>query len=171
LGHDQPGKLLPPRKIVQPEPILYVSIASGMYHNLAIDSNHQVWAFGNNQYGQLAVGDLLNHDQPVRIERLSQPISKVYCGGYYSFFQNVDGYVWACGDNRFGQLAFDDTVDRCHPHKNLLLTNMEIFPGKRHTIFVDPYGLVYSCGYNNYGQLGLGMDYFKNINSRNTNTL
>ncbi len=79
------------------------------------------------------------------------------------FIIKIDGTVWGCGLNRYGQLGIGT-----YEHKNVFtqvkdesgtnyLTNVkQIAIGDGHTLFLKNDGTVWSCGSNGYGELGLG---------------
>eukprot|EP00494_Astrolonche_serrata_P005540 UN05556 len=46
-------------------------IAVGAFHNLALSVDGILWAWGNNEYGQLGIGDTQPRSQPIRVEGLS----------------------------------------------------------------------------------------------------
>lgn len=46
-------------------------IAVGAFHNLALLEDGTLWAWGNNEYGQLGTGDTQPRSQPVAIDGLS----------------------------------------------------------------------------------------------------
>jgi alpha-tubulin suppressor-like RCC1 family protein len=48
-----------------------LGIAVGAFHNLALTVDGVLWAWGNNEYGQLGTGDTQPRSQPIRIESLS----------------------------------------------------------------------------------------------------
>lgn len=46
-------------------------IAVGAFHNLALQEEGTLWAWGNNEYGQLGTGDTQPRSQPIRVNGLS----------------------------------------------------------------------------------------------------
>jgi len=46
-------------------------IAVGAFHNLALKEDGSLWAWGNNEYGQLGTGDTQPRSQPVLVNGLS----------------------------------------------------------------------------------------------------
>jgi alpha-tubulin suppressor-like RCC1 family protein len=46
-------------------------IAVGAFHNLALTVDGVLWAWGNNEYGQLGTGDTQPRSQPIHIQSLS----------------------------------------------------------------------------------------------------
>ena len=77
-----------------------------------------------------------------------------------TFLTTMDGAVYVCGENRFGELGLRHNNSVNIP---TLLTTLpkdnpvvEISCGSSHIIFRLANGTVYACGINNAGQLGLG---------------
>ena len=48
-----------------------IRIAVGAFHNLALTEDEILWAWGNNEYGQLGTGDTQPRSQPVSVQGLS----------------------------------------------------------------------------------------------------
>lgn len=46
-------------------------IAVGAFHNLALLEGGSLWAWGNNEYGQLGTGDTQPRSQPIPVHGLS----------------------------------------------------------------------------------------------------
>src|SRR3984885_4292651 len=69
-------------------------------------ANGSVWAWGNNQRGQLGDGTLTSSDVPVRVHvPHGVTFAKVNSGGYTSFAIDSAGRLWAWGGNENGQLG------------------------------------------------------------------
>lgn len=70
-------------------------IAVGAFHNLALQEDGTLWAWGNNEYGQLGTGDTQPRSQPVPVQGLSGltvvciSFSKVDLFICRSFWQNA----------------------------------------------------------------------------------
>lgn len=73
-----------------------------------------------------------------------------------TFFTDIDGNTYACGNNRFGQLGLKSTglVTKLQKLEYIGLKN--IYSGEHHTIFLLQDGTALACGNNQYGQLGVG---------------
>jgi alpha-tubulin suppressor-like RCC1 family protein len=50
----------------------------GAFHNLALVEPGIVWAWGNNEYGQLGTGDTQPHSSPVSVKGLCDLILVFY---------------------------------------------------------------------------------------------
>lgn len=46
-------------------------IAVGAFHNLALTEDGILWAWGNNEYGQLGTGDTQPRSHPIPVQGLS----------------------------------------------------------------------------------------------------
>src|ERR1700722_18706701 len=74
-------------------------VAAGRYHSLALGSDGTVWAWGDNQYGELGDGNVLQSDTPVKLG-LSN-ITQIAAGDDWSLALRSDGTVWAWGNNLY----------------------------------------------------------------------
>ncbi len=73
---------------------------------VAILADGSVWAWGDNDRGQLGDGTRISSDVPVRVA-VPDGVTfvKVSSGGYASYAIDGSGRLWAWGDNRSGQLG------------------------------------------------------------------
>ena len=94
----------------QPVQILGLSgitaISAGGFHNLALDRNGSVWAWGANIYGQLGNGITTNSNVPVPVQGLSG-VADIAAGNNHSAALGQDGTVWAWGSNARGELGLE----------------------------------------------------------------
>jgi alpha-tubulin suppressor-like RCC1 family protein len=73
---------------------------------IAILQDGAVWAWGNNDRGQLGVGTRIDADVPVRVHVPNNvTFVKVNSGGFASYAIDSTGRLWAWGDNGSGQLG------------------------------------------------------------------
>ncbi|MGD0608066.1 MAG: hypothetical protein ABSA53_31315 [Streptosporangiaceae bacterium] len=79
-------------------------VAAGWSHSLALGSDGTVWAWGDNQYGELGDGNLIQSDTPVKLSSLSD-ITQIAAGDDWSLALRSDGTVWAWGDNLYDELG------------------------------------------------------------------
>lgn len=132
------------------------SIFAGPFHSLAVLSDGSVWAWGNNQSGQLGDGSARNQAQPVLLSGLTD-VSAIAAGMAHNLALKTDGTVWAWGDNQSGQLGDGTTNSR--PAPVLISTLSEIgalAAGKNHSLALQQNGKVLAWGENQFGQLGDG---------------
>ncbi len=143
-----------------------INISSGSDHALILDKNGDVWAFGNNQYGQLGLGNLIDRPNPTKVN-LPVKIIYVACGAYHSMVIDENNEVWAFGKNSSGQLGLGDQIDRNVPTKydenDLYLNFIKISCGNKHSLFLTDQKSVAACGDLSFGgihELLLRPNYF-----------
>lgn len=150
------------------------AVAAGGEFSLALDSSGNVWAWGNNAYGQLGNGKTESSPSPAKVQTgIETPdpedpnktiitlidlsnIVAIAAGGSHALAIDAAGNVWAWGYNYFGQLGTGDAVNRTSAVK--VTTDGaagKIAAGLAHSLVLTSTGL-YSSGYNALGQLGLG---------------
>lgn len=135
-------------------------------HILAIKSDSTVWAWGNNEYAQVAPQNSKNEAFPVKISNLKQ-IVQVAAGKGHSVALKADGTVWAWGWNEYGQLGLGNKIDQSKVRKVPNLENViAISAGANHTLALKSDGTVWAWGRNNAGQLGTGTDSIEILPSR-----
>jgi alpha-tubulin suppressor-like RCC1 family protein len=79
-------------------------VATGWFHSLALGSDGSVWAWGDNQYGELGDGSTSQSDTPVQVTGLSG-ITQIAAGDDWSLALRSDGTVWAWGNNFYNDLG------------------------------------------------------------------
>lgn len=80
-----------------------------------------------------------------------------------STFVISDGDLYACGNNKFGQLGLNNILDISVFVHNIILSQQEISfvavsSEDDHSLALDSDGNLWSCGNNTFSQLGLGSD-------------
>ena len=84
---------------------------------MALKQDGTLWAWGENSYGQLGVGDTTDRSSPTQVGS-AHDWAAIAPGGadsYHTLALKKDGTLWAWGFNRFGQLGLGDTSDRLTP--------------------------------------------------------
>ncbi len=162
-----------------------IDIALGDYHSCAILGNYGLKCWGNNQYGQLGLGNTNNKGED---NHMGNNLPFIYFGSYsnganFSIIQVSCGSGHTCvlldnkmvkcfGYNEHGQLGLEDTENRgdsSNEMGNILnFLNFGSYPnGTNYTVKKISVGGQSSCaildndqikcwGNNTYGQLGLG---------------
>lgn len=135
------------------------TISCGGYHIMIIDVADEVWGYGNNDYGQLGLG---NQISPFSLTHIPNIEAKaISCGAFHTMIIDLDNNVWAFGRNNDGQLGLDDQLSRFVPTQVLSsdgqnLKAKSVSCGESYTMIIDMNDNVWAFGYNNNGQLGLG---------------
>ena len=77
-----------------------------------LTKDNQLWACGYNRNGQLGLGD--NHEKGIltKLNWTGGTVKQVACGKFHTFILTEDSQLWACGDNRHGQLGLGDDDSR-----------------------------------------------------------
>ena len=154
---------------------------SGYYNyngfSLAVGSDGNAYAWGDNTYGKLGDGTTTPRTTPVMIRK---PDTKTYpdvpadftyvqvsAGAEHSLALGSDGYVYAWGLNRYGRLGNNtsgnnlyssvpvrvrDPASRDDASKGLKA--IQVSAGGYHSLAIGSDGYAYAWGYNNNGQLG-----------------
>ena len=126
------------------------------YHSLILENDGTLWGCGQNNYGQLGLGD--NNNRNIFTQVTTNDVKSVYCGDSHTFILENDGTLWGCGRNNEGQLGLGDTANR--NTFTQITTNAndikEIYCGFYHTLILKNDNTLWGCGHNEYGQLGLG---------------
>ena len=79
-------------------------VAAGWIHNTALKSDGSVWAWGNNDKGQLGDESKSDKNKRKKIDKLTD-VTDIACGWRHTVNLKSDGTVWAWGDNTNGQLG------------------------------------------------------------------
>lgn len=130
------------------------ALAAGADHSLALTDDGNVWAWGQNQYGQLGQGTRTNLKIPRQVEGLPA-VKAVAAGAYFSLALGEDGRVYAWGQNRDGQLGIGSSEEAVTEPIRIggLEGIVEIDAGFDHAMARKGDGTVYVWGDNEHGQL------------------
>jgi alpha-tubulin suppressor-like RCC1 family protein len=138
-------------------------LAAGHYHSLARKTDGTLWAWGQNNLGQLGIGNTTNQTVPVQVGAATNWAS-ISVGDYHSFALKTDGTLWAWGYNISGQLGIGNTTNQTVPVQLGSATDWaSVDGGYAHTLALKTDGTLWAAGYNYYGQLGIGSTTDQNI--------
>jgi alpha-tubulin suppressor-like RCC1 family protein len=127
-------------------------VSAGNNYSLLIDMNNNVYATGDNLFGQLGMGDYLSRNKFTQIPTLKA--QQISAGYDHSLLIDMDDNVYATGSNLFGKLGVDDH-EEVSQFTSLNFKAQQISAGGDHSLFIDFENNVYACGNNTDGQLGL----------------
>jgi alpha-tubulin suppressor-like RCC1 family protein len=132
----------------------YVCAAFGQAHGLAATATGEVFAWGDNYFGQLGDGSASSRRVPGIVTGLSGVV-QVAAGDCHSLALRADGTVWAWGGNHSGQLGDGSHANHGMPTRIPGLENIvRIVTGARHSAALAADGTVWAWGSNEFGQLG-----------------
>jgi alpha-tubulin suppressor-like RCC1 family protein len=145
-----------------------VQLAAGGDFSLALTASGQLYAFGENEYGQL--GNARNNGSEsanatpalIGLPGATGRIVQVAAGADHSLALTATGQLYAFGDNRYGQLgnATNDGADAANPIPALVSLpagsgqTTQIAAGAAYSLALTDTGRLYAFGENEYGQLG-----------------
>ncbi|MDD7755465.1 MAG: hypothetical protein PUJ51_13320, partial [Clostridiales bacterium] len=133
------------------------SVYCGGSYTLILKNDGTLWGCGNNDYGQLGLGDTTNRNTFTQVTTNTDNIKEVYCGDCTLILKN-DGTLWGTGYNGDGRLGLGDTTNRTTFTQ--ITTNAdnikEIYCGGSYTLILENDGTLWGCGRNSESQLGLG---------------
>ena len=136
-----------PVKVKFPEGIIIKQIAVGNTHNLALDTEGNVWGWGVNSNYALGTTTSI----PVKLGITN--ISKIGANNDQSIAITNDGYVYVWGLNANGELGTRTyetvKVPTLLPYVNDII---DVACGKNHTMLLTSSGKVLASGLNVYGQ-------------------
>jgi len=129
---------------------------SSISNSLSVKTDGTLWAWGNNFYGQLGLGNTTRYSSPKQVGSLTSWLT-VSAGSYSSTAAiKTDGTLWTWGQNNFGQLGLGNTTDFSSPKQVGSLTNWsKLGAGNNYCIAIKTDGTMWSWGANAFGQLGL----------------
>ncbi|XP_005090313.3 protein RCC2 [Aplysia californica] len=131
-------------------------------HCVAITSEGTLYSWGRNEKGQLGLGHTDRQDVPQVVDTLDdENIVDAACGRRHTLFLTDQGKVFACGENKMGQLGLGNQSEQVLVPT---LINYKGPPIRRiacggdFSVISDINGNVYSFGCPEYGQLGHNSD-------------
>lgn len=124
--------------------------------SLATKTDGTLWGWGNNNRGQLGLGDRFNYrSSPVQIGSSSN-WNNIGTGAYSVAVTKTDGTIWAWGHNGQGQLGQNDTTSRSSPAQIGTNTNWNLVSNGFYSVLATKTdGTLWGWGENNSGELGL----------------
>ena len=124
-------------------------IAVGANNSFAILSNGSLWAWGDNEAGQLGTGNKTSPNTPVKI---MEDVSKIASGSGHTLVVKKDGSLWACGSNICGRLG-DGTEDSRKTFVKIMTNTSEISVSSESSMAIDKNGTLWGWGGDNRYQL------------------
>jgi alpha-tubulin suppressor-like RCC1 family protein len=106
-------------------------------HTVAVKTDGTLWAWGNNNSGQLGDNTTVNKSSPVQIGALTT-WAQGSAGGYFTAAVTTNGELYAWGDNSpNGQLGDGTVVDKSSPVQiGALTTWAQVETGANHTLAI-----------------------------------
>jgi len=135
----------------------WLQVCASFNSSYAIKSDGTLWAWGTNYAGRLGLGTTTPvYLVPTQVgtDNNWQSISSF---DDFCLALKTDGTLWAWGQNDFGQLGDNTTVDKNIPTQIGTDTNWQtISAGRQHSLAIKTDGTLWAWGDNANGKLGLG---------------
>ena len=143
----------------------FTQISVGFGHSLALDTNGNIYSWGNNDHGELgrSVSSATPADRPgiVSVPSGDTKFTQISGGTFSSLALDSDGNLYSWGNNAFGELGRDtNTQPADRPYKVIIFsgyttfTQIEASRGNFFNLAIASDGNLYSWGNNKNGQLG-----------------
>ncbi len=148
-------------------PIL-LTISAGSRHSCALDSNHKVYCWGENPYGQLGNGNNTLQQLPVEVNMagfgLTNDFKKLSVGNAHTCAIHNNNKLYCWGIGWWSTLGNgDNTTNQSLPVEvgftNIGVSNdiLNVSSGTQHTCAIGNDNKAFCWGKNNWGQLGIGI--------------
>lgn len=133
------------------------SLGGRGYHDLAERTDGTIWAWGDNQSGELGNGLFFyGTNRPVQVIGLTNPVV-ITGGGFYSAALMADGTVRTWGNNAYGQCGDGTTSNHSTCIQVPGLSNVvSLSGGWTHVLAVKSDGTAWTWGDNGLGEVGNG---------------
>ena len=133
-----------------------MSSVTGLSFSMLLSIDNIVHAIGNNEYGQLGLGEnAKNISVPTPIRTLPK-IKHISCGFYFTACIDMDGFLYTFGDNTSGQLGVGQVEKYNTPQKVTDIPKIKaVSCGGHHTLIISNNSDLWAVGKNDYGQLCL----------------
>lgn len=141
-----------------------LSISTGNNFSGFITKNFDLYTFGENNKGQLGVGDLIDKMEPTLVVDGTDNLKSISisCGYEHTLVLTTNKNVFSFGENENGQLGIGSFNDQMSPTQiidsssNNINNVQSISSGFSYSLILNENGTVYSSGDNTYGQLANG---------------
>ena len=121
---------------------------------LAIRSDFTLWAWGRNQYGQLGLGNTVDHSSPTQVGTSSW-LQVAGCG-FHVLARDNTGQLYAWGKNANGELGNLTFISRSSPIQVAGRIDEKLAPGVDFSLCRTTTSTLVAWGIDNVGQLGGG---------------
>ncbi|MBL7893443.1 MAG: T9SS type A sorting domain-containing protein [Bacteroidia bacterium] len=141
-----------------------IAIRGGGFHSLALKKDSTVWAWGENNNGQLGDGTNTPSNVPVQVSSLKGIIG-IAAAGLHSLAVKSDGTVWAWGWNTNGQLGNGTSTffENVPVQVDSLTDIIAVAGGANFSLALKNDSTVWAWGLNSSGELGTGNNTSSNV--------
>ncbi|KAM7529011.1 hypothetical protein LguiB_032421 [Lonicera macranthoides] len=116
LGHGDFEDHLVPHKLEALEEHIISQISGGWRHTMALSSEGKLYGWGWNKFGQVGVGDNVDHCSPMEVKfPQEQKVVQISCGWRHTLAVTERNNVFSWGRGTNGQLGNKESMDRNTP--------------------------------------------------------
>ena len=98
--------------LYEPKTVKQISCSNNFYFLICEDNS--IWSRGENEAGQLGLGNYVKALRPTKVE-ISEIFVSISCGSNHTLLLNRFNKVFACGSNTKGQIGFKKKIENS-PH-------------------------------------------------------
>ena len=153
----------------------WAAVSAGEDHTCAVKTDHTLWCWGENGFGQLGDGTTSGSDVPVQEHTHASDWAAVSASLYHTCAVKTDHSLWCWGDNGTGELGDGTTPSSAVPVREHTHASDWAAVSAGGEIECDAgsgcYALGYTCavktdhslwcwGFNGFGELGDGSTYY-----------
>lgn len=131
-------------------------IACGLNHAVILKHDGTVWSTGDNQYGQLALGNTTNTKVFTKVS--VDNVKDIFCTSNATLVLKNNGELFVSGRNDLGELGLGDKVNKTSLTQVPVSKVKTVFSGslgRRYYVLKED-DTLWGCGVNSGGQLGIG---------------
>jgi alpha-tubulin suppressor-like RCC1 family protein len=134
------------------------SVSAGGLHTCAVKTDHTLWCWGSNFYGQLGDGTTTNRTAPVQVSGHATDWAAVTAGASHTCAVRTDHTLWCWGLNGDGEFGNGTTTDSPVPVQvgGHAADWAAVTAGTGNTCAVKTDHTLWCWGYNPDGQVGDG---------------
>lgn len=164
LGDNDPDLTAKSRPVAVDLPgnLRFTAACAGFDYSMALSATGRVWAWGNNEHGQLGNGTTEFEDHtpvPVKLPA-GLRVTAISCGGGHTLALTSAGRVLAWGEGSGGELGsgIPRRISRVPLPVNLpaMIRIRSVFAAVGTSMALSTTGKVWTWGFNDRGQLGNG---------------
>ncbi|KAJ4951449.1 hypothetical protein NE237_028281 [Protea cynaroides] len=117
LGHGDFEDHLIPHQLEALRDVVISQISGGWRHTMAVTSDGRLYGWGWNKFGQVGVGDNIDHCSPELVKfPQEQGVVQISCGWRHTLAVTEKQNVFSWGRGTNGQLGHGDSIDRNIPN-------------------------------------------------------
>ena len=132
------------KEIIQYLPKIY-KISCGFLHAVILDFDKKIWVIGDNKFRQLGLENIKSVTKFTRITYDLPPFSEISCGKFHTCALDVDGKIWICGSNRYGQKGMTTKFSLIETPCIFSIVCTDF-----NTLALDYSGVLWACGHKNF---------------------